>query len=105
MPSSPLPPEVDAFVTAISNPTRTEILRHLTAAEHTAPELADATGIDVTTAKRHLAILEEAGFAGADRAREKRTAGRGHAVRWHANPDPIRASAETWLQYATRTEQ
>ncbi|MBC7279794.1 helix-turn-helix domain-containing protein [Nocardioides sp.] len=52
----------------------------MSTAEQTSPELADATGVDVTTANRHLAILEESGFVCADRPPGQRTAGRGRAV-------------------------
>ena len=68
LPSLPrMPREVAAIIDAIGNRLRTEILSLIADTAMTSSELAQATGGDVTTIRRHLAVLEELGLVDADR--------------------------------------
>ena len=105
MPSLPSPPlmprEVAAIIDAIGNRLRTEILSLIADTAMTSTDLAEATGGDVTTIRRHLAVLEELGLVEADRAPDDRGPGRGRFVLWKTNHKRAEEVGRTWIDYVT----
>jgi DNA-binding transcriptional ArsR family regulator len=102
LPSPPrLPREVATIVDTIGNRLRTEILKHLADTAMTASDLAEATGGDVTTMRRHLAVLEELGLVEADRLPDDRGPGRGRFVLWKTNHERAEAVGRRWIEYVT----
>jgi DNA-binding transcriptional ArsR family regulator len=105
MPSLPSPPrmprEVAAIIDAIGNRLRTEILNLIAHTAMTASDLARSTGGDVTTIRRHLAILEELGLVEADRPPEDRGPGRGRFVLWKTNHQRAEEVGRRWSDYVT----
>jgi DNA-binding transcriptional ArsR family regulator len=105
MPSLPSPPrlsrEVAAIIDAIGNRLRTQILSLIADTAMTASDLAEATGGDVTTIRRHLAILEELGLVNADRPLDDRGPGRGRFVLWKTNHQRAEEVGRRWIDYVT----
>jgi DNA-binding transcriptional ArsR family regulator len=71
---------LDALFSALSDPTRREILSRLAEGESSVTELADPFPISLPAVSRHLRVLESAGLV----AREKD--GRVHRLRLVADP-------------------
>jgi DNA-binding transcriptional ArsR family regulator len=98
---SRMPREVAAIIDAIGNRLRTEILSLIADTAMTSSELAEATGGDATTIRRHLAVLEELGLVDADRAPDDRGPGRGRFVLWKTNQQRAEEVGRIWIDYVT----
>ncbi|CAN5190218.1 hypothetical protein BH09ACT12_BH09ACT12_01760 [soil metagenome] len=96
-----MPRDVEAIIDAIGNRLRSEILNLIAESPKTATSLAESTGSDVTTIRRHLAILEELGLVDADRAPTDRGPGRGRFVLWKTNHQRVEELSTRWIDYAT----
>jgi DNA-binding transcriptional ArsR family regulator len=96
-----MPREVAAIIDAIGNRLRTEILSLIADTAMTASDLAEATGGDVTTIRRHLAVLEELGLVDADRPPDDRGPGRGRFVLWKTNHQRAEEVGRRWIGYVT----
>ena len=106
MPSLPAPPEmpteVKIIIDAIGHSVRTEILRQLSERPMGVHEIAEATGTKETAARKHLAILEEAGLVIADTpAGERKLGGRGRAVLWRTNIERAEEVGRIWVNYVS----
>jgi len=106
MPSLPAPPEmpteVKVIIDAIGHSVRTEILRQLSERSLGVQEVADATGTKQTAARKHLAILEEAGLVIANAPpSERKSGGRGRAVLWRINVERAEEVGRIWVTYVT----
>ena len=102
LPSLPrMPRDVEAIIDAIGNRLRSEILNLIAETPKTATSLAESTGSDVTTIRRHLAILEELGLVDADRAPNDRGPGRGRFVLWKTNHQRVEELSRQWIDYTT----
>jgi DNA-binding transcriptional ArsR family regulator len=106
MPSLPVPPEmpteVKIIIDAIGHSVRTEILRQLAGRPLGVHELAEATGTGETSARKHLAILEEAGLVVADTPpTARRPGGRGRGVLWRTNIERAEEVGRIWVNYVT----
>lgn len=102
LPSLPrMPREVAAIIDAIGNRLRTEILSLIADTAMTASDLAEATGGDVTTIRRHLAVLEGLRLVDADRAPDDRGPGRGRFVLWKTNHKRAEEIGRIWIDYVT----
>lgn len=106
MPSLPAPPEMPAevkiIIDAIGHSVRTEILRQLSERPLGVHEIADATGTKETAARKHLAILEEAGLVIANTPPgERKAGGRGRAVLWRTNIARAEEVGRIWVNYVT----
>jgi DNA-binding transcriptional ArsR family regulator len=98
---SRMPREVGAIIDAIGNRLRTEILSLIADTTMTATDLAEATGGDVTTIRRHLAVLEGLGLVDADRLPDDRGPGRGRFVLWKTNHKRAEEVGRIWINYVT----
>jgi DNA-binding transcriptional ArsR family regulator len=106
MPSLPAPPEmpteVKVIIDAIGHSVRTEILRQLSERPLGVHEIADATGTKETSARKHLAILEEAGLVIADTSPgDRKSGGRGRAVLWRTSIERAEEVGRIWVNYVT----
>lgn len=102
LPSLPrMPRDVAAIIDAIGNRLRTEILSLIADTPMTASDLAEATGGDVTTIRRHLAVLEGLRLVDADRAPDDRGPGRGRVVLWKTNHKRTEEIGRIWIDYVT----
>jgi DNA-binding transcriptional ArsR family regulator len=84
---------LDSVFHALGDPTRRQMLRHLTAGERTVGELAEPFAMSLAAASKHIKALEQAGLI----RREVR--GRTHLCR--LEPGPL-ASAHEWLGFYER---
>lgn len=75
-------------LTAVADPTRREILEHLTEGSATVGELVEPFPITQQAVSKHVARLEEAGLI------EKRRVGRRHVC--SLNAEPLRL-VDTWV--------
>ena len=79
---------VDAVFTALSDPTRREVLRRLADGPANPTELAGALPVSRQAVSKHLEVLRDAGLvAGARDGREHR---------YHLTPGPM-ADAASWM--------
>ena len=90
-----------AIIDAIGNRLRTEILRLIADTAMTASKLAEATGGDATTIRRHLAVLEGLGLVDADTLPDDRGPGRGRFVLWKTNHQRAEEVGRIWIDYVT----
>ena len=63
---------VDAVFRALSDPTRRDIVRRLSAAEATVTELAEPYAMSVQAVSQHLQVLERCGLVSRGRHRQSR---------------------------------
>lgn len=66
-------PRLDASFSALSDPTRRGILSRLGRGDASITQLADAFGMTLTGMKKHVAILEGAGFLRSEKVGRVRT--------------------------------
>ncbi len=66
-------PRLDASFSALSDPTRRGILTRLGRGDASITELADAFGMTLTGIKKHVQILEDAGFLHSEKVGRVRT--------------------------------
>lgn len=66
-------PRLDASFAALSDPTRRGILQRLGRGDASITELADAFGMTLTGIKKHVQILEDAGFVRSEKVGRVRT--------------------------------
>ncbi|KRF19935.1 ArsR family transcriptional regulator [Nocardioides sp. Soil796] len=95
-----MPEGVLAIIDAIGNSARTEILRHLSLRAMSAPELAQAIGVDPSQVRRHLSALEDLGLVTADHPRGDRRA-KGRVVLWETDPARAEEVGKIWIDYVT----
>lgn len=97
-----MPTEVRTIIEAIGHSVRTEILRQLSERPLGVHEIAEATGTKETAARKHLAILEDAGLVIADTPPgERKSGGRGRAVLWRTNITRAKEVGRIWVNYVT----
>ncbi len=85
--------QLDRIFRALADPTRRDMLRRLTAGEHSVGELAAPCDMSFAGASKHISLLENAGLI------ERRILGRTHRVR--LRPDTL-AAAHEWLGFYER---
>ena len=59
--------ELDRTFSALSDPTRRAVIERLGSGEATITELAEPFGISLTGMKKHVGVLEEAGFVATEK--------------------------------------
>lgn len=79
---------VDSVFSALSDPTRRQVMRCLAEGPTTATELADRIPVSRQAISKHLAALEEAGLVATDLD--------GRARRYRLTPDPL-SDAMGWI--------
>lgn len=91
---TPADDPLSVTLTAVANDTRRAVLAHLTGGASTTADIAAHLGCSVSTARRHVAILAEAGLVSRTRA------GRTVLVRLDARPlERIEAWAAGYRQF------
>lgn len=81
-------PQLNAVFHALGDPTRRQMLRHLTSGTRTVSELAAPFSISLAAASKHIRVLENAGMI------QREVRGRTHLCR--LDPGPL-ATAHEWL--------
>jgi DNA-binding transcriptional ArsR family regulator len=97
-------PRLDAVFTALSDPTRRDIVTRLSSREATVTELAEPYAMSVQAVSQHLRVLEGAGLISRGRHRQSRpcrleTDALDAAVSW------IEESRRVWSERMDRLEQ
>lgn len=87
-------PGLSDVFTALSDPTRLEILERMAREEVTATSLAAELPITRQAVAKHLAVLDRAGLVAPER--------HGRETRYRLDPDPL-ADAARWLDQTGRT--
>jgi DNA-binding transcriptional ArsR family regulator len=94
---------LDALFTALSDPTRRDIVARLSAGEATVKELAERYSMSMQAVSQHIGVLERSGLISRGRHRQTRPcrlepAGLDAAVSW------IEESRRTWSERMDRLE-
>jgi DNA-binding transcriptional ArsR family regulator len=79
---------IDAVFSALSDPTRRQVMRCLSEEPGTATELAGRLPVTRQAVAKHLAALDEAGLVTGERS--------GREVRYHLTPSPM-TEAVGWM--------
>lgn len=87
------PDVLDQVLRALADPTRRDMLRRLSAQEHSVGELAAPLDMSLAAASKHIQVLERAGLV------EREVQGRTHTCR--LSPQPLAHVAE-WLRFYER---
>ena len=82
---------LDATFSALSDPTRREILARLSAGERTISELADRFEMSLPAVSKHVYVLQRAGLAAVER--------HGRVRRARLTPDPMRFALAWIVRY------
>ncbi len=94
-----MPEEVSVAIDALGNRARLEVLRILSRhGQLTLTEVAEALGIDRSSARRHLVTLEELGFVQGDVPHDERW--RRTTVRWQADAHAVDQAFSALRDYA-----
>ena len=94
---------LDAVFTALSDPTRRDILARLSAGEATVKELAEPYPMTIQAVSQHIRVLERSGLISQGRHRQTRPcrlepAALEHAVSW------LEESRRAWSERMDRLE-
>lgn len=106
---------LDSSFAALADPTRRGILERLTRADASITELAESFGMTLTGVKKHVGVLEDAGFVTTEKVGRVRTCRLGarrleqeaawierYRQRWEARFDALDRVIDT-LQHQERT--
>ena len=106
---------LDSSFAALADPTRRGILERLTRADASITELAESFGMTLTGIKKHVGVLEDAGFVTTEKVGRVRTCRLGarrleqeaawierYRQRWEARFDALDRVIDT-LQHQERT--
>ncbi|GAB3589484.1 metalloregulator ArsR/SmtB family transcription factor [Angustibacter peucedani] len=94
MPTALADPDLDAVFTALSDPTRRDIVARLGAGEATVGELAEPYAMSLQAVSQHLAVLERCGLISRGRLRQTRPC--------RLEPAALEA-ALSWIEESRRT--
>ncbi|MFC0590164.1 ArsR/SmtB family transcription factor [Novosphingobium aquiterrae] len=71
------PPTLDSSFAALADPTRRGVLERLGSGDHSISDLAATFGMTLTGMKKHVSVLERAGFVATRKVGRVRTCGLG----------------------------
>jgi DNA-binding transcriptional ArsR family regulator len=87
-------PRLDALFTALSDPTRRDIVARLSAGEATVKELAEPYAMSMQAVSQHIRVLERSGLISRGRHRQTRPC--------RLEPGALEA-AVSWIEESRRT--
>jgi DNA-binding transcriptional ArsR family regulator len=94
VPSALADPRLDVVFTALSDPTRRDIVARLSAGEATVTELAERYAMSLQAVSQHIGVLERSGLVSRTRYRQTRPC--------RLEPQALEA-ALSWIEESRRT--